>query len=60
MTFFGFILTLGCSLVIGLIAYYMGYMTGTEREHIPASKSHVCISQRVPEQREKTKGTGEQ
>ena len=33
MTFFGFILTLGCSLVIGLIAYYIGYMTGTEREH---------------------------
>ena len=34
MTFFGFILTLGCSLVIGLVAYYMGYMTGAEREHI--------------------------
>ena len=33
MTFFGFMLTIACSLVIGLIAYYVGYMTGTEREH---------------------------
>ena len=33
MTFLGFILTLGFSLVIGLIAYYVGYMTGAEREH---------------------------
>lgn len=33
MTFLDFILTLGFSLGTGLIAYYIGYMTGTEREH---------------------------
>ena len=27
------IITSICSLIIGLIAYYMGYMTGAEREH---------------------------
>lgn len=26
-------LTIICLLVIGMIAYYMGYMEGTEREH---------------------------
>lgn len=33
MTFLSLILTLACSLIIGLVAYYIGYMTGTEREH---------------------------
>ena len=33
MTIFGFMLTVACSIVIGLVAYYVGYMTGTEREH---------------------------
>lgn len=28
------IITSICSLIIGLVAYYMGYMTGAEREHI--------------------------
>lgn len=28
-----FIITSICSLIIGLIAYYVGYMTGAEREH---------------------------
>jgi hypothetical protein len=27
------IITSVCSLIIGLVAYYIGYMTGTEREH---------------------------
>jgi hypothetical protein len=27
------IITSICSIVIGLVAYYMGYMTGAEREH---------------------------
>ena len=49
MTFLGFILTLGCSLVIGLIAYYIGYMTGTEREH-----DRLC-EQFMREQREDKK-----
>ena len=35
MTFFGFLFVIVCFLVIpvGLGAYYVGYMTGTEREH---------------------------
>lgn len=33
MTFLSLILTIVCSLVIGLIAYYLGYTTGSEREH---------------------------
>ena len=33
MSIFSFLLTLSCTIVVGSVCYYIGYMSGTEKEH---------------------------